>query len=190
MTPFTGTLIDEVKFEDPDLTALPEGAPPPIHLPYQSVIDFALPKPLLNLTGSDLFDVLVLSGNPANPFDQFVMQLDRQDHLRGPLLESPLGQIDLSQPGLVLPVQGLGFLPGEMVDILLDDLVLASVPAGPAGSLNELLPLPAGLEADSFYFVTGVGQTSQDFGFSSCGSDNSAAARRRRAPCRSRPTAC
>ena len=164
VTPLTGTLIDELKFKDPDLSVLPEGGSPPVDQPYQSVIDFSLPKSVFGLTGSPLFDVVVMSGNPLSPFDQFVMQFDRADATRGPQLASTTGMVNPAAPAM-LDLQGSQYTPNEFVDVFLDSQLLTTLQASPTGLLTGLVALPPGLAANSFYFVTGLGQTSAAFDF-------------------------
>jgi len=149
----------EVEFEN-----LKDVLSPPIIPTFDPGRDFIdIELVALNLVSSA--PITVVSGNPGSPFDEF--SVDYTDDLlagfEGPQLLSSFFLFDPSAP--IIDFEGFDYLPNEMVDLFLDDTLLATVTADVSGQIAGPLALPSGLARDDFFFITGQGRDSGDFGF-------------------------
>lgn len=150
----TGWRISEPEFVDPEPGAATA-------TPRQDVIDFSLPKSLLGFSGDSFFDVFYML--PDSSTADFQSRLFMYDHLNGPQLQTIEGFVNpLTDP---LHVIGWGYTPWSLVDITLDDRLIATLATDGSGSLFAPLSLPHDL-TDDWYFVTGQDRLTGEFGFS------------------------
>lgn len=157
-----GILLEVESFSDDTLDPLID--PPPVFPPGDDFIEIEiLSMPLV------ASDAIVVSGPLSGPvLDEFAMPYSPAADAEGPHVRSSFGQFERAAP--LIDIIATQFAPLELVDVFLDDDLLATFQADAQGALDEPLALPLGL-LDTFYFVTAQGQTSEDFGFFVVSSD-------------------
>ncbi|MEM7755359.1 MAG: GC-type dockerin domain-anchored protein [Planctomycetota bacterium] len=140
-------------------------APPIMPLPPQfDTYMLGIPKDWLGVDPlvANIVPVVAIASGLLGPTDFFDFPLDLRDGFRGPeMLAPPLIDLGLPLPLPPLPIDGLGFTPGSMVEVEVEELGLVQLaPVGPDGSFALDLPLPPVLPPipSDFFFVTAVEQ--------------------------------
>ena len=152
------TSINEVEFID-DVT----GPTPPVFEENQQVLELSVAKSSLALDENfSTFEVNILSGDVAAPDDDFNLLFDLYHDLQGPQISTNLGEV---YGGDILGVTGTGYAAFELVDLFIDDFLFDTVQTDQFGDFYTDIDAPQYVPEYDYFFLTGLGQLSNEFGF-------------------------
>lgn len=146
--PITGGASRSVEFSRDVSLTIPTV---PTFPPTTDFINMLVPKDLLPFTDGDDYSIGVVTVDDLEGVvDELSIEFDRNLHSLDPILRTSKGTY---QEGEMLDFTGSGYQPFESLEAYLDDTLLGVVMADENGSFATSYALPAGLEAD-FYFFT------------------------------------